>query len=310
MISFAWCWVSKWSIFTLIAVAVVVILIFQLQPISSLSQKKVKSHKPFSIPGNLTLTGTELWNEIASDQGLQFPLTSKKSTTVLDSKSDIENNACCRDFFTVWPGDCVKASSYLDERIRVLSLQMVAMNSTMHFYTTDTTGCNFERYPAIQVHLFNATEELVKHGFASALPIIDSWDKEKFTRISDILRLCLAHSHQMSYLDTDVHFLLLQKSWFERAYVGAQMWSDYKNAIEITNAAFCLPRKILEDMMSFQRRKILKGGKGYKYFYTELGPSMFHHVSLYNAFVHSVFYHTFLHTVILNNNVVLYVIYT
>ena len=85
----------------------------------------------------------------------------------------------------------------------------------------------------------------------------------------------------MSYLDSDVHFLSLQKGWYQIPYVGAQLWSDSKNAIEITNAAFCLPRDILKDMIGYQQSAILRKKEGIKnkYFYTELGPSMFHHVS-------------------------------
>jgi hypothetical protein len=156
---------------------------------------------------------------------------------------------------------------------------MVVMNATLHFYTTDINGCtDFARYGGITVEWFNATDELVRNGFQESLPYIDTWDKAKFTRISDILRLCLAYRHQRSYLDTDVHFLQLQKSLYERPYVGAQMWSDSKNAIELTNAAFCLPRTVLKDMMSYQNRRILQHGDKHKFFYTELGPSMFHHV--------------------------------
>ena len=109
------------------------------------------------------------------------------------------------------------------------------------------------------------------------------WDKTRFTRLSDILRLCIAYRYQFSYLDSDVHFLQLQKGWYQIAYVGAQLWSDNKNAIEITNAAFCLPRNILKDMMRYQYNLIMKKkeGRNIKYFYTELGPSMFHHVSTY-----------------------------
>ena len=95
----------------------------------------------------------------------------------------------------------------------------------------------------------------------------------------------------MSYLDSDVHFLLLKKGWYQIPYVGAQLWSDSKNAIEITNAAFCLPRNILKDMMGYQYNVISRKKEGIKnkYFYTELGPSMFHHVSIIH-FSHNIFY--------------------
>jgi len=188
--------------------------------------------------------------------------------------------AVCKDFFAVWPGDCVKSFSYMTERLRVLSAQMAVMNATLTFFTTDTKGCTaFAQYPHVVVKKFNATEELVSHGFGrEALAAVDRWDKAKFTRISDVLRVCLAHRHRMSYLDTDVHFLHLHKALYEQPYVGAQIYSDNKNAIEITNAAFCLPRPVLSDMVGYQLARILQRGHAQKFFYTELGPSMFHHV--------------------------------
>ncbi len=154
---------------------------------------------------------------------------------------------------------------------------MTAMNSTFTLYTTDRLQCEFN-YPNLKVSTFNATELLMEYGFQSAFPIMDACDATRFTRISDILRICLAHKFQQSYLDTDVTFLHLNKIFFERAYVGAAVWMDKKNAIEITNAAFCLPRVVLTDMVSYQVQRILTGGD--EYFYTEMGPSMFHKVQL------------------------------
>jgi hypothetical protein len=227
---------------------------------------------------NMAVNGDEFWLAGDQDQGFLTPPTDNGTNSF---SADIhKNQQTCRNFFVIWPGDCIKSYDYLDERMRTLSAQMTVMNSTLTFFTTDTKGCSWEKYAGVRVRLFNATEELLAHGFSEVLPIMDKWDKTKFTRPSDILRLCLAYRHQMSYLDTDVHFLQLQKVWYERTYVGAQLWSDKKNAIEITNAAFCLPRNILKDMMSFQKSAIMKKERtGEKYFYTELGPSMFHHVS-------------------------------
>ena len=230
---------------------------------------------------SMAVDGDEFWIAQAKEQGLQrnFP----KDRPRLTSDINDSNKKTCRDFFVTWPGDCIESHSYLDVRMRTLSAQMVVMNSTLTFFTSDLKGCTWDRYAGVRVALYNATEELISGGFSAVLPIIAKWDKTRFTRLSDILRLCLAHRHQMSYLDTDVHFLQLQSHWYESSYVGAQMWSDSKNAIEITNAAFCLPRNILSDMMGFQKSVIMrkKEGTKQKYFYTELGPSMFHHVSIF-----------------------------
>ena len=230
---------------------------------------------------SMAIDGDEFWTARAREQGLQTSLSKDRpgsTSHITDS-----NRKTCQDFFVTWPGDCIESHSYLDVRMRTLSAQIVVMNSTLTFFTSDLKGCTWDRYAGIRVALYNATEELITGGFSEQLPIIAKWDKTRFTRLSDILRLCLAHRHQMSYLDTDVHFLQLQRHWYERSYVGAQMWSDSKNAIEITNAAFCLPRDVLSDMMGFQKSVIMrkKEGTKHKYFYTELGPSMFHHVSNY-----------------------------
>jgi hypothetical protein len=228
---------------------------------------------------SMTIDGDEFWIARATEQGLRRKFSREK--TGLTSDINDSDKRTCRDFFVTWPGDCIESHSYLDVRMRTLSAQMVVMNSTLTFFTSDLKGCTWDRYAGIRVALYNATDELITGGFSEMLPIIAKWDKTRFTRLSDILRLCLAHRYQMSYLDTDVHFLQLQSHWYERSYVGAQMWSDSKNAIEITNAAFCLPRDILSDMMGFQKSVIMrkKEGTKQKYFYTELGPSMFHHVS-------------------------------
>ena len=233
---------------------------------------------------DMPLDGSEFWDVIAVRQGLtNQDRESDGNVLLISSNSSISSSSSthCHDFFAVWPGDCVDSFSYLNERLRALSAQMVVFNATLTIFTTDLTGCTaFSRYPKIRVEKFNATEELHRHGFSDAMPLINQWDKTKFTRISDILRLCLAYRHRMSYLDTDVHFLQLQRHLYEKPYVGAQLYSDNKNAIEITNAAFCLPRAILSDMMGYQRQRILQRGNKYKFFYTELGPSMFHHVRL------------------------------
>jgi len=211
-----------------------------------------------------SLTGTALW-----DKKRAF----HEYTSASVSKTD--EWGVCQGFFALWPSDCVDRFEELDEKMRTLSAQMVAMNSSLTLFVTAGKQCEFP-YPSIEVQVFNATELLVSMGFSEAFPIMDTWKKTRYTRISDILRIGLAHKYGKSYLDTDVTFLLLQKKYYERAYAGAALWSNLKNAIEITNAAFCLPRAVLANMMSFQKTRVLRGSDAY--FYTELGPSMFHNV--------------------------------
>lgn len=207
------------------------------------------------------LNGLQLWSQHSQHHGL--------FNEIHDSER------VCHDFFGLWPSDCMEKNDELDERLRVISSQMVAMNSTFTLFTTGSRKCNFE-YGGIKVVVFNATDLLVEYGFGIALQKMSEWKKTRYTRISDILRICLAHKHGKSYLDTDVTFLFLNSSVYEKSYAGAAMWGNLKNAIEITNAAFCLPNAILMDMARFQLNRIVRGGD--QYFYTELGPSMFHNV--------------------------------
>ena len=220
-------------------------------------------------PLEMVLTGSKLWD----DKRLYHAYDASRVEAFKSSGSPYAKT--CDGFFALWPSDCVERFEELDEKMRVLSAQMSAMGANLTLFVTGAKQCLFP-YPGIHVNVFNSTELLVSMGFSEAFPRMSTWKKTRFTRISDILRIGLAHKYQMSYLDTDVTFLLLQKEAFERAYAGAAMWSNLKNAIEVTNAAFCLPRPVLADMMAFQKARILKGGDAY--FYTELGPSMFHNV--------------------------------
>jgi len=196
----------------------------------------------------------------------------------------VENHEpVCQGFFALWPvSDCVGEYDDLNEKMRVLSAQMEVMGANLTLFVNDLNKCVFA-YPRISVQLFDMKQILRETGFEPTFEIMDTWtsDSHRFTRLSDILRLGLALKHGMAYMDTDVSYLELKRELYEKAYVGAALWSNEKNAIEITNSAFCLPKRILKDMLAFQRSRILKGGK--HLFYTELGPSMFHNV-LMNRF--------------------------
>ena len=218
-----------------------------------------------AAPIKMGVTDTAFWDQQAIYHGYD-PINS--------ASKDLQQPTC-KGFFALWPSDCVDKYDDLFEKMKVLSAQMVAMNSNLTLFVTDLKMCNFP-HQAIHVKQFDQIELLKESGFDRAFPIMDTWVKTRYTRISDILRLGLAYKYGMSYIDTDIAFLELRKERYERTYVGAALWSNAKNAIEVTNGAFCLPRFILKDMMAFQLNRIMKGGD--KYFYTELGPSMFHNV--------------------------------
>jgi hypothetical protein len=217
----------------------------------------------------MKLTGSDLWDKHALKNGYVV-----KDGLETDDNATTSANIC-NDFFAQWPSDCVDKNKDLHEKLRVLSAQMVAMDSKLTLFVTDMKGCSFP-YKNILVEKFNQTDLLIETGFEPAFPKMDTWVKTRYTRISDILRLGLAYKYKMSYIDTDITFLELKKQLYMKQYVGAALWSNKKNAIEITNGAFCLPQNILKDMMSYQKERIVNGDD--TYFYTELGPSTFHNV--------------------------------
>lgn len=189
----------------------------------------------------------------------------------------------CNGFFTFWPSDCTAKYTELDDQLRVISAQMSIMKSTFTFFASSSKQCNFN-YPRISVQEVNETALYLEFRFGRSLSLIKSWKRRDFgvlQRHSDILRLCLAYKYQKSYLDGDVHFLHLDASLYQAVYVGAAMWSDRNNAIEISNCAFCLPRNILREMIIFQINRLYRGS--HDFYYTELGPSLFHKV-LFNQY--------------------------
>jgi hypothetical protein len=213
------------------------------------------------------INGSAFWDKKANYHGLR--------PNVLPTYYD--SSETCSNFFASWPGDCVGKEAELHDRLRVFSAQMTVMNATLTLYVTSMKSCDFN-YPNILVRVFDKMEILKAYGFEDAFPKIDHWVKTRYTRISDILRIALAHRFQQSYVDTDVHFLDLNKNLYEVPYVGVGVYSDLKNSLEISNAAFCLPQEVLRDMLTYQHSRIVKGSDNY--FYTELGPSMFHKVRL------------------------------
>jgi hypothetical protein len=214
------------------------------------------------------LSDSKFWNDKELYHGYD-------QTTSSLSKPHV---AVCKGFFALWPSDCSDKHDDLDEKLRVISAQMEVMRANLTLFVTDTNQCDY-KHKWISVQQFDWRQLLTENGFEPAFNVMDKWDtweKKRYTRISDIIRLGLAHKYGMAYMDTDITYLQLKRELYEKAFVGAALWSNSKNAIEITNGAFCLPKHILRDMMSFQLSRILNGPD--KYFYTELGPSMFHNV--------------------------------
>ena len=205
----------------------------------------------------------------------------------------------CLGFMTLVAGnslrddDCLQTMNQLDERMRLMSAQMQWMNSTLVVFSAYSSsagrGCTWD-LPNLKVLEFNATQLLLEYNLNDVIPEIEAWSgegparkplKHQYARISDIFRVLLAHKHQYTYLDYDVYYLNSDPNKYLRPHVGAAAWSSEKHYLEMSNSAFCLPRPVLEDMHQFIRERV--GGGSKKYFYTELGPNMFHRV-IYNHY--------------------------
>lgn len=199
-------------------------------------------------------------------------------------------NSTCNNFMVLMAGKlpwksqdpCSDSFIRLDDRIRLLSYQMVEMNATLTIFSSNPVSGNCQfHYPNIITEYFDAKELLISYGFSFILTRMNNWKVKSFTRASDILRILLAHKYRKTYIDTDIHFLHMNKHHFETPFVGSAMWADSKCSIEISNSAFCLTNTILESMIEYIKNRIAKGNN--KFEYTELGPTMFHRV-LMNRF--------------------------
>jgi hypothetical protein len=163
--------------------------------------------------------------------------------------------------------------------VKAMSIQMASYGKTFTIFTvrnSTASSCSFDHLRNIKLIDFDARATLFEYNFTDLVDEIMSWKGVDLTRTSDILRLCLAHKYQMSYLDLDIMLLGNSSDIYTQQYVPAAIWAREEASIELTNSAFCLKRDILEDMMIFQRNRIRQREK--KWFYTELGPSMFTYV--------------------------------
>ena len=200
------------------------------------------------------------------------------------------NNSTCDNFMsvlltrTLWSKSnesCAPTFFELDDQIRIFSAQMTELNSTLTIFTNYDlrNSCAFD-YPNIFLSSFDAIDLLLENGFGGELQIMKSWGDTGYTRVSDIFRLLLAQKHRKTYIDFDIHFLNTTRTLYMNQFVGAAMWNDNKCAIEITNSAFCLNNNVLNDLITYLKQRIITNNN--YYFYTELGPSMFHKVIMNN----------------------------
>ena len=122
---------------------------------------------------NMSVDSDEFWVARAHGQGLSASRFANDTTLLSANTVDAAGQKTCGEFFVLWPGDCIESHNYLDERMRTLSAQMVVMNATLNFFTTDTRSCSWDKYPGVKIRVFNATEELISYGFLPLLQIIN-----------------------------------------------------------------------------------------------------------------------------------------
>ena len=182
-----------------------------------------------------------------------------------------------RIFFTVIP-KCSKDTTFMLESWReqfiVINRQMSKLNS--HFICFISNGVKpISNLKHIEFRYMNEVYLLNKYFMEIETNKIIEWDNP--VRLSDVLRIVLSlENPKYIYMDTDIVFLKKNYQLFNNYFVAFCIWKDEMNALEMTNSIFYLPRKILIYMINFIKLRIVKPNK--KYFYTELGPSMFHKV--------------------------------
>jgi hypothetical protein len=203
------------------------------------------------------------------------------------------NGTTCRDFFTVLPDGhlkkqgeqyksvkCEKIFGRYQENLEILNERMARMGTKLYVYSDMEdveSRCNLSQYTHIESVYFEPSELFQKHGLGGKVYSIvqEKWTN-KYARLSDVFRVLLAKEHRHSYIDLDVVLISRRAEVFMQPYVGVSVTMDARNALEITNAAFCLPQEVLHRMTLFIKNRVLDGPS--TYFYTEMGPSLFHKV--------------------------------
>lgn len=191
------------------------------------------------------------------------------------------------------------ARPQLREQLALLSAQMVEMKSKLTVFATRSAAERSDArcqicYPNVEVVDFDPEALLARSNFDQRLrDIVRLWPNtveagrplQAFAatkRRADLYRLSLAYETNLSYVDTDIVFLNRRAETFLEEYTSASIWARDQASLEVTNSAFCLGPAHLQRMMKFARVRIAAkdGGKDGKYFYTELGPSLFQHTLL------------------------------
>jgi len=52
--------------------------------------------------------------------------------------------------------------------------------------------------------------------------------EQNYARVSDMLRILLAHKHGGAYMDLDVHYLNYDRAHFARPFVASHIWAPVR----------------------------------------------------------------------------------
>ena len=135
--------------------------------------------------------------------------------------------------------------------MRLLSAQMVQMNSMLMYFVMASKMCEFP-FPRIHVTAFNATELLVASLFEEAFPVMATSRVRRLA--TPILCLCLTRKYGKSYLDTDVHFLAVEQQPAVCAAVRGRGPVEQQQERPRDHQRRLLP---LADMLAFQLHRVL-----------------------------------------------------
>ena len=204
------------------------------------------------------------------------------------SIGELDNNRCSNGFFTAMYHDekknCVDfLSPSITDMLKVINAQMKEFNTKFTMYITltesqnDDPKCIEKILPshlgltAIIVQEYNSDLLLKKYSY-NDMDIAHTSGLFKKAE-SDILRLVLAAEHRQTYIDPDTIFLSENYQDFVKPFVAVHVWNEFHASLEMTNAAFCLPKEML--LFTIQRFKEIMISRQKHSFYTELGPSLF-----------------------------------
>eukprot|EP00053_Salpingoeca_punica_P007070 m.65419 g.65419 ORF g.65419 m.65419 type:complete len:326 (+) comp13981_c1_seq1:107-1084(+) len=190
----------------------------------------------------------------------------------------------CNGFFTTLLGwgqeTCQFIQGKYRERVIHMGTQVAKMGATVEVYT-DIADCDLSF--GVASILTRVIPDLQALFFANGISpdLFQTCRGLGFAQRSDFVRLMLAMQNGRSYADTDILFLHHERRLFMLPYVGACVWNYAAAALEITNAAFCLPKPALADLLDHLILKLgrVRGiNRHLTPVYTEFGPVSFHTV--------------------------------